>query len=125
MRESSVVTLVTYRIRPLLSTFLLTLFLVACSSFVEVTKTGKGFHEATNPGDIEIIRTQPKRDFEELGIVTANGFPLDESAEMHNALRSKSALLGAHAIVILREGVFYQGFGDYSRWATGIAIRYK
>lgn len=112
------------RMRPLLSTFLATLCLVACSSFVDVTKTGSGFREATDPNSVEIIRTQPQRDFEELGIVTANGFALDESAKMLNALRSEAALLGAHAIVILREGVFYRGVGDYTRWATGIAIRY-
>jgi hypothetical protein len=114
-----------YGLRSFLSTVLVTSCLVACGPFVDVVKTGNDVREATDPNSVEILRTQPQRDFEQLGTVAASGFALDESAKMHDALRINSALLGAHAIVILREGVLYRGFGDYTRWATGMAIRYK
>ena len=114
-----------YRLRLLLSTVLMTVSFVACGPIIDVVKTGNDVREATDPNSVEILRAPPQRDFEQLGTVAAHGFALDESAKMHDALRINSGLLGAHAIVILREGFLYRGFGDYTRWATGMAIRYR
>ncbi len=43
---------------------------------------------------------------------------------MHNAIRSKSAALGATGVILTEEGLTPAGFGSYKRWATGVAIRY-
>ena len=98
--------------------------LAACSS-VDVTKTGKGFYDATDPNEIEILKTEPKRAFEELGTVTAAGFSSSATAKMHNAIRSEAAKLGANAVIIQEEGLTPGGFGSYDRWCTGVALRYK
>ncbi len=95
-----------------------------CAS-VDITKTSAGFHNPTNPNEVEILKTRPDRSYEELGTVTVSGFDSDESAKMHNAVRSKASALGAHAVVLTEEGLIPLAFGQYERWATGVAIRYN
>jgi len=98
---------------------LICLLLAGCAA-VDVTKTAKGFYDPTNPNDVEILRTRPEKQYIELGSVTATGFSASDSAKMHNAIRDKSAALGATAVIVTNEGI--QG---RARWATGVAIRYK
>ena len=43
---------------------------------------------------------------------------------MHNAIRAKSAVLGATGVILTEEGITPAGFGSYKRWATGVAIRH-
>jgi hypothetical protein len=95
-------------------------FLAGCA-VVDVTKTAKGFYEPTNPNDLEILKTIPNRPYVELGTVTASQFPPEETAKMHNAIRTKSAPLGANAVILMQEGILPNG----RKWATGVAIRYK
>lgn len=97
--------------------------LSACAS-VDVTKTSKGFREATDPSSVEILKTVPTKAYEELGTVTVTGFNADESAKMHNAIRAKSSPLGADAVLITDEGIIKDGW-TLKRWATGVAIAFK
>lgn len=97
---------------------------VGCAS-VDVTKTGKGYYPRTNPNEVEILMTVPQRPYMELGSVTATNFRIREEAKLHNAVRAKSAPLGADAVIIQSQGIVPTGFGDGYRWATGVAIRYK
>lgn len=98
---------------------MLLLTLVGCAS-VDVTKTAKGFYDPTNPNEIEILKTIPDKPYEELGTITAVNFlPLD-TAKMHNAIRAKSAALGATAVILTQEGI-----ANNKRWAMGVAIRYR
>lgn len=99
--------------------------LIACAAVVDVTKTAKGFYDQTNPNDVEILKTVPKSDYIELGTVTATGFPPDQTAKMHNAIRSKAAALGATAVILTEEGIIDDGWGGAKKWATGVAVRYK
>ena len=94
--------------------------LVGCAT-VDVTKTAKGFYDKTDPNEVEILKTRPERSFEELGTVTAAGFAPTDSAKMHNAIRAKSAALGASAVILTEEGII----PGPRKWATGVAIRYK
>ena len=103
-----------------LAAVLMVAFLAGCA-VVDVTKTAKGFHEPTNPNDVEILKTIPNRPYEELGTVTASQFQPEETAKMHNAIRAKSAPLGATAVILMQEGILPNG----KKWATGVAIRYK
>jgi hypothetical protein len=96
----------------------------ACAS-VDVTKTAKGFYQATDPNTIEILKTRPTKSYEELGTITVTGFDSDETAKMHNAIRAKSAPLGANAVILTEEGLVKDGWFSYKRWATGVAIVYK
>ncbi len=100
------------------------LALGACAS-VDVTKTVKGFYQATDPNTIEILKTRPTKSYEELGTITVTGFDADETAKMHNAIRAKSGPLGANAIILTEEGLVKDGMFSYKRWATGVAIVYK
>lgn len=97
--------------------------LTACAS-VDVTKTAKGFYNPTDANNVEILKTVPKRPYEELGTVTVTGFNPSDTAKMHNAVRAKSAALGANAVILTEEGIFNDGWG-ISRWATGVAIVFK
>ncbi len=100
---------------------LLGAILFAGCAVVDVTKTAKGYYEPTNPNDVEILVTRPERSFVELGTVTASRFAPQETAKMHNAIRSKAAPLGANAVILSSSGILPNG----RQWATGVAIRYK
>ena len=105
-----------------ISILTLILLLAACAS-VNVTKTGKGFHEPTKPDNVGILKTVPDYKYEELGTVTVSGFNSQETAKMHNAIRAKASALGSTAVILTEEGLTPAGFGTYQRWATGVAIR--
>ena len=94
--------------------------LVGCAT-VDVTKTAKGFYDKTDPNEVQILKTRPERSYEELGTVTAVKFPPKETAKMHNAIRTKSAALGANAVILTEEGIL----PNAKKWATGVAIRFK
>jgi hypothetical protein len=93
--------------------------LFGCAS-VDVTKTGKGFNDPTNANTIEILKTVPKQQYEEVGTVTAANFLLRDTATMHNEIRNKTAALGADAVILTSEGV-----SQNKLWAIGTAIHYK
>jgi hypothetical protein len=103
---------------------ILALAICGCAS-VDVTKTGKGYYEPTNPNDVEILMTKPETPFVELGTVSVNGFEPSQTAKMHNAVRDKAAGLGANAVILLNSGIILDGWGNQILWATGVAIRYK
>jgi hypothetical protein len=99
-----------------------TLFaLLAGCAVVDVTKTAKGFHNPTNPNEVEILKTVPARPFIELGTVTVQGFRITDSAKMHNSIRTKSAALGSDAVILTEEGIL----PGPSKWATGVAIKFQ
>lgn len=98
----------------------LLLTLVGCAS-VDITKTGKGFYDPTDPNEVEILKTTPNKPYVELGTITATKFNASDTAKMHNAIRAKSAPLGATAVILTQEG-----FDRHNkRWAIGVAIRYR
>ena len=104
---------------------MLLLLLSGCAGPVDVTKTSKGFYDKTDPNEIEILKTRPEKSYIELGTVTVTGFDPEQTAKMHNAIRSKSAGLGATAVIITDEGMVYGGWAGLRRWATGVAVRYQ
>lgn len=98
------------------------LLMVGCAS-VDVTKTAAGYYPPTDPNRVEILKTtRPSWRYVELGTVTVTGFEVGDVAKMHNAIRAKAAPLGASAVILTEEGIIPQGYGSYSRWATGVAI---
>lgn len=102
-----------------LTAIAIALSLTACAT-VDVTKTAKGHYDATNPNDVEILKTRPTRQYIELGTITAADFPVTSTATMHNEIRAKAAALGANAAILTEEGVN----PGAKKWATGVAIRY-
>jgi hypothetical protein len=100
------------------------LFLAGCAN-VDITKTSSGFYDRTDPNTIEVLKTRPEKSYEELGTITVTEFASSDTAKMHNAIRAKAAALGANAVVLTEEGLVPKGFGNYDRWATGVAIRFK
>ena len=107
-----------------MAVILMAAFLTGCAE-VDVTKTGKGFYDATSASEIDILKTRPEQPFEELGTVTCTGFEASETAKMHNAIRTKAAALGATAVIITDEGFVPGAWNVPRKWATGVAIRYK
>lgn len=99
-------------------------FLISCAS-VNITKTGAGYFAPTDPNQVEILMTVPTKAYVELGTVTINGFDAGDEAKMHNAIRAKAAPLGASSVIIQSQGMIPKGWGQFDRWATGVAIRYK
>jgi len=104
-----------------LSTLLLATALLAGCVTTDVTKTGKGHYDPTDPNNVEILMTKPNREFVELGSVSAAKFKPNQTAMMHNALRNKSAALGADAVIILNSGIDQNAH----LWATGVAVHFK
>ena len=88
---------------------------------VDVTKTAKGYFEPTTADDIEILMTVPERAYVELGTVTTSRWVASDTAKMHNALRAKTAPLGADAVILTDTGRDYNGY----LWGNGVAIKYK
>jgi len=87
-----------------------------------VTPNTKAHYTATNPNDVEILRTKPDKPYTEIGTVEAR-FYVGQTAKMNDAIRAKAARLGADAVIITSEGES----GAYSQfaYATGVAIKYK
>jgi len=100
------------------------LTLSACAK-VDITKTAEGFFEPTNPSTVKILKTEPQESFIELGTVIVSGFQSTDTAKMHNAIRTKSAPLGADAVILTDQGLIPLGFGNYEMWATGVAIKFN
>lgn len=88
---------------------------------VDVTKTAMGFHEPTLADSVEILMTIPKREYIELATVSTTNWKPSQTAKMHNAMRAKSAPIGANAVIIMASGVN----NDNIMWTTGVAIRFK
>ncbi|MBI5863106.1 MAG: hypothetical protein HZB38_01070 [Planctomycetes bacterium] len=102
---------------------ILTLTLTGCAT-VDVTKTAKGFFEPTRPDDVEILMSRPSRSFVELATVSTANWNTEETAKMHNAMRAKTAPLGAQAVVITDSGIVIIR-NSPKLWCTGFALRYE
>ena len=100
------------------------LLISSCAGTVTVVKTGKGIYPPASASEIEILKTKPERQYEELAVVDAINFPVNGIAKMHNALRAKAAPLGANAVILTDEGVLNNGWAVV-RYASGAAIRFK
>ncbi len=98
-------------------------WVTGCAS-VDVTKTAKGFFPATKADDVEILMTRPERRYLEMATISTTNWSPSETAKMHNAMRAKTAPLGAHAVVVIDSGIIYAG-GKYKMWTSGVAIRYN
>ncbi len=109
-------------IRTLLAAALSTLLVACVPTKIDVVKTGKGFYSPTNPNDVEILKTTPTRPFDEIATVSAFDFDNRDIAAMHNALRAKTAPLGANAVILFHEGFMDE---DDKIWVKGVALRYK
>ncbi len=105
-------------------TAILTAAFVSGCAVVDVTKTAAGFHAPTNPNTLQILKTLPERKYIELGTITVTGFAPSDTAKMHNAIRTKSAALGADAAILTEEGVLNNGWA-MEKWATGVAIKFQ
>lgn len=112
--------------RPLLTIAILALVLSFASgcATVDVTKTAKGFYSATRPDDVEIFMTRPDRKFLELATVSTTKWKPSDTAKMHNALRAKTAPLGAHAVLIMDSGIVRGPYNTQWMWTNGVAVRY-
>jgi hypothetical protein len=93
---------------------------IGCQT-VDVTKTAKGSYPATLAADVEILRTRPDRKYIELATVTTTGHQPSNEAKMHNALREKTAQVGANAVILTESGVD----PNLGLWTRGVAIRWQ
>lgn len=96
--------------------------LIGCAT-VDVTKTAKGFYSPTRADDVEILMSRPERKYVELGTVSTSNWSPKDTAKMHNAIRAKTAPLGADAVVITDSGIVVIR-NSPSLWATGFALHF-
>jgi hypothetical protein len=113
------------RLTKYLGAFGATLLITVGCATVDITKTAKGFRNPTNPAEVMILKTRPEESYEELGVLTVTGFAPSETAKMHNAIRAKSAPLGADAVIITDEGIYTDPWAGPVKYASGVAIAYK
>jgi len=111
------------RVRVTSVAIILAVTLTGCAT-VDVTKTAKGFFEPTRPDDVEILMSRPSRSFVELATVSTAHWNTEETAKMHNAMRAKTAPLGAQAVVITDSGIVIIR-NSPKLWCTGFALRYE
>jgi hypothetical protein len=87
-----------------------------------------------NPGEVELLRGEPKRDHIRLGEVWIRPSRYADRYWVEGVLREKAAAMGADALVIvadryLRGPVYYSYWRGprrvYRRQIVGIAIRYR
>ncbi len=100
------------------------LLMVSGCATVDITKTAKGVRNPTNPAEVMILKTRPDKPYEELGVLTVTGFSPSQTAKMHNAIRAKSAPLGADAVIITDEGIYTDPWAGPVKYASGVAIAY-
>lgn len=111
--------------RVLLSLAIISIFAMPGCATVDVTKTAKGHFSETKPDDIEILMTKPDRQYTELATVSTTKWNPKDTAKMHNALRAKTAPLGANAVIIMASGIVPASMGQQHMWTNGVAIRYS
>jgi hypothetical protein len=89
---------------------------------------------STYPGDIQLLRGDPRRDHIRLGEVWVRPSPRRDRYYVEGMLREKAAAMGADAVVIVvdryfRERAFTSYWGRrrtvYDRQIVGIAIRFR
>jgi len=107
--------------------FLSLLFLTSCATDVANRYYGNTTYPPKNPMDVEILRTNPTRDFTVIADFQSRG----ETAE---DMRNKAAQIGADAVIVSILGGIYSRDEEwagkdryrdtYSR-ITGTAIKYK
>jgi len=88
----------------------------------------------TNPGMVELLRREPRRDHIQLGEVWIRPDPGMSRGYVEGMLREQAAAMGAEAVVIVadryfREGVAYNYWRGpvtyYDRQIVGVAIRFR
>jgi hypothetical protein len=88
----------------------------------------------TYPGNVALLRGDPRREHVRLGEVWIRPGPMAGRAYVEGVLREKAAAMGADALVIVadryfRERAFYGYWSPrrtvYDRQIVGIAIRYR
>ena len=88
----------------------------------------------TYPGDVRLLRGDPRREHVRLGEVWVRPSPMDDRRYVEGVLREKAAAMGADALVIVVDRYFrdrvYSGYWSprrrvYDRQIVGIAIRYR
>jgi hypothetical protein len=87
-----------------------------------------------HPGDVELLRREPRRDHIRLGEVWIRPNHRMDRFYVEGVLREKAAAIGADALVIVadrffREGVVFSYWHGprvvYERQIVGVAIRYR
>lgn len=88
----------------------------------------------TNPGEVELLRREPRRDHIRLGEVWIRPGRYADRYWVEGVLREKAAAMGADALVIVADRylrgpvVFSYWYGPrrvYRRQIVGIAVRYR
>ena len=88
----------------------------------------------TYPGDVRLLRGDPRREHIRLGEVWVRPSPMDDRMYVEGVLKEKGAAMGADAVVIVADRYFrdrvYAGYWSprrrvYDRQIVGIAIRYR
>jgi len=88
----------------------------------------------TYPGDVELLRGDPRIDHVRLGEVWIRPSPRMDRHDVEGMLREKAAAMGADALVIVADRYFreraFAGYWSprrrvYDRHIVGIAIRYR
>ncbi|HEX9902000.1 MAG TPA: hypothetical protein VGB72_03970 [Acidobacteriota bacterium] len=89
----------------------------------------------TNPGHVQLLRHEPKRQHIQLGEVWIRPEPGMSSHFVENSLRERASAMGADALVIVEDRYFNRYVGRYSYWhghrayrerdIVGVAIRYR
>lgn len=100
-----------------------TSFATGCGR-VDVTKTAPRSFPPTRAEDIEILMTLPLFQYTELATASTTKWKPKETVKMHNAMRAKTAPLGANAIVIMESGIVVIRNKQYM-WTNGFALRYR
>lgn len=109
----------------LLAAALIAVFATGCAGIVDVTKTGQGYFDPVPAARVDILKTKPERSFVELATIDVSGFKPNDTAKMHNAIRTKAGPVGANAVIITDETVTYQPYVGAVKYVSGVAIRYK
>ncbi len=88
----------------------------------------------TDPGAVELLRREPRRDHLKIGEVWLRPDPGMSRRYVEGTLRTKAAAMGADALVIVQDryfedGVVYSWWRGpmrlYERQIVGVAIRYR
>ncbi len=79
-------------------------------------------YAATNPADVQILRTEPTRPHERLGEISLQPEGNPPVLEMEAKLREAAAKMGADAAVIVADKTRYMGSYETGPWWDGRQI---
>lgn len=104
--------------------FSVLVFLLSCTSATLIPSSAGTYPPRRTSEEIEVLMSDPKADFIELGWLDIEGAALSSRSAALNKAKKKAAAIGGDAIIIRDVGKQYLGYATH-KTMKAVVIRYQ